>query len=120
MPIIADEAIQTIDDLDAVKDIYHGINVKLMKCGGISKGKELIEAAAKQKLKILLGCMSESSCGIAAAAQLSALTNWTDLDGPLLISNDPFTGVNYSGGKVLLSDKIGLGVETELRFENSK
>ncbi len=117
LPIIADEAIQTIADLDAIKEIYHGINVKLMKCGGISKAKELIEVASRNNLKILIGCMSESSCGVSAAAQLSTLANWVDLDGPLLVSNDPFTGVIYDDGKILLSDKAGLGVEAKLKIE---
>jgi L-alanine-DL-glutamate epimerase-like enolase superfamily enzyme len=116
LPIIADEALQTLDDLMVLKDFYHGINVKLMKCGGISKAKELIEVASQYNLKILIGCMSESSCGVSAAAQLSSLANWVDLDGPLLISNDPYTGVNYSDGKILLSDKSGLGIATKLKF----
>ncbi len=85
-----------------------------MKCGGISKAKEIIEVASRFNLKILIGCMSESSCGVSAAAQLSPLAHWVDLDGPLLISNDPFTGVNYWDGKILLSNKEGLGVKTEL------
>lgn len=98
LPIIADEAVQTIEDIDAVKDFYHGINVKLMKCGGISPGLAMVrEAKSLQKL-VLVGSMSETSCGIMAAAQLSSLANWVDLDGPLLASNNPFENVNYKNG----------------------
>ena len=98
LPIIADEAVQTIDDIDAVKDFYHGINVKLMKCGGISPGLAMIQKAKSYHKMVLIGSMSETSCGIMAAAQLSSLANWVDLDGPLLASNNPFENVNYENG----------------------
>ena len=71
----------------------------------------MIESARKNKLKVFLGCMSESSCGIAAASQLVPLVDWMDLDSPLLISNDPFEGVNYKDGKITLSDESGNGVK---------
>ena len=98
LPIIADEAVQTIADIDAVKDFYHGINIKLMKCGGIAPGLAMAKKAISLQKLVLIGSMSESSCGIMAAAQLSSLANWVDLDGPLLASNNPFENVNYDNG----------------------
>lgn len=110
LPLIADESLQTINDLDFVTETFSGINVKLMKCGGIIKAKEIIDQAKKSGLKILIGCMSESSCGVAAAAQLAPLAHWIDLDGPLLINNNPFDGVKYKNGKLILNEKPGLGI----------
>lgn len=110
LPIIADEAIQTFADIEKIKDAYHGINVKLMKCGGMSEAMKIIKRAKELDLKILIGCMSESSCGASAAAQLSPLADWADLDGPLLITNDPFKGIGYENGKIVLNDLPGNGV----------
>lgn len=115
LPLIADESLQTINDLPHIQNCFHGINVKLMKCGGLSNAKRLIEEAQALNLKILIGCMSESSCGCSAAAQLAPLSNWIDLDGPLLISNDPFYGIKYVDGKMLLNDNPGIGV-TSINF----
>jgi L-Ala-D/L-Glu epimerase len=118
LPIIADEALQTFDDFERkdyfgekIRDAFHGINIKLMKCGGMSQALKIIFRAREQDLKILIGCMSESSCGVSAAAQLSPLSDWADLDGPLLISNDPFKGITYSSGKIVLNDFPGNGIE---------
>jgi len=110
LPIIADEAVQTFDDIIKIKDAYHGVNIKLMKCGGMNKAFKMIKHAKQFDLKILIGCMSESSCGVSAAAQLAPLADWTDLDGPLLISNDPFKGITYEKGKIVLNDFPGNGV----------
>lgn len=110
LPLIADESFQSISDFEKIKNSFDGVNVKLMKCGGIRAGRKIIELAKKNNKSVLLGCMSESSCGVAAAAQLGSLVNWTDLDGPLLINNDPFTGVTYLNGKISLSGKPGLGI----------
>ena len=110
LPLIADEDVQTFDDIDKIKDAYHGINIKLMKCGGLREAMRMILLARKYDLKILLGCMSESSCGVSAAAQLAPLVDWTDLDGPLLITNDPFTGITYGKGKIILNNLPGAGV----------
>lgn len=109
MPLVADEALQTFEDIEKIKDAYHGINVKLMKCGGLREAMKMILLAKKLNLKIMLGCMSESSCGVSAAAQLAPLTDWTDLDGPLLITNDPFRGITYQNGKIVLNDLPGIG-----------
>lgn len=111
LPVIADEAIQTFDDIEKIENAYHGINIKLMKCGGIGEAMKMIQRARQLNLKIMLGCMSESSCGVSAAAQLAPLADWADLDGPLLISNDPFQGIAYLNGKIILNDLPGNGVE---------
>lgn len=115
LPIIADESVQTLNDIEKTKDAFHGINIKLMKCGGIREAMKMIKKAKGLGMKILLGCMSESSCGVSAAAQLAPLADWTDLDGPLLISNDPFTGITYSDGKIVLNDLPGNGVIRNLK-----
>ena len=111
LPIIADEAVQTFDDIEKIKSAYHGINIKLMKCGGLREAMKMILRARELNLKIMIGCMSESSCGVSAAAQLTPLADWADLDGPLLISNDPFQGITYDKGKIILSDLSGTGVK---------
>lgn len=115
IPLIADESFQTIDDLKTIAKGFDGINIKLMKCGGITSAQQIIEEVKKLNLKILIGCMSESSCGIFAAAQLAPLANWVDLDGPLLINNDPFSGVTYKEGKVFL-DENGLKQKEDINL----
>lgn len=110
LPIIADESLQTIADFKKVQGVYSGINVKLMKCGGMRSAFTLLEMAKKLQMKTMIGCMTETSCAVSAAAQLSPLTNWADLDGNLLISNDIFDGVKIVGGKVTLPDSPGIGI----------
>ena len=87
--------------------VFSGINIKLMKCTGMLEAHQMMLEAKRSKLKILLGCMSESSCAATAAAQLSPLADWADLDGPLLIREDPFSGIHFEKGKILLSDDPG-------------
>ncbi|MDZ7288906.1 MAG: dipeptide epimerase [candidate division KSB1 bacterium] len=113
MPIIADEAVKTAADIPKLATAYDGINIKLMKAGGIQEALIMIKMARALGLKIMMGCMIESSVAIAAAAHLSPLIDWADLDGNLLISNDPFKGVDVKNGKLILNDKPGLGVEGE-------
>ncbi len=110
IPVIADESVQGPVDIERVADFCDGINIKLIKCGGISPAYEMIERARELGLLVLLGCMSETSCGIAAAAQLAPLCDWIDLDGPILISNDPFEGLSYNSGIITLDDAPGLGI----------
>lgn len=110
LPVIADESIQRFDDLERIKDCFHGINVKLMKCTGLNEAYKIIYEARKYNLKVLIGCMSETSCAISAAAQLSPLVDWADLDGPLLIKKDLFEGVGFVDGRLVLSDGPGIGV----------
>jgi L-alanine-DL-glutamate epimerase-like enolase superfamily enzyme len=114
LPIIADESFQRFPDLESIGGCFHGINIKLMKCSGLREAYKIILQARKQDLKILIGCMSETSCAVSAAGQLSPLADWADLDGPLLIRNDLFTGLDYAEGKLLLGDKPGLGLIKKL------
>jgi L-Ala-D/L-Glu epimerase len=101
LPVYADESCQNLQDLIRLKGSVDGINIKLMKCGGITPALQMIEEARKAGLKILIGCMSESSVGCNAAAQLASLADYTDLDGPWLITNDPFTGIKLENGCVV-------------------
>ncbi len=110
IPIIGDEAIRNISDLMDNKGVYSGINIKLMKCGGMNAAMKLVNVARAFGMKVMIGCMTETSCAISAAAQLSPLVDWCDLDGNLLISNDPFSGLSVVDGKVALPDKPGLGI----------
>ncbi len=109
IPILADESVQRIDDIKKIAGVYDGINIKLMKCTGMREAYKMILLARAMGLKVMLGCMTETSCAISAAAQLSPLVDWIDLDGPLLISNDPFTGAFFSNGKMIPSDRPGIG-----------
>ncbi len=88
-----------------------GINIKIMKAGGLQEALRMIWLAKSLNMKIMIGCMIESSVGISAAAQLSSLIDYADLDGNLLISNDPYNGVKVIDGKLVLSDRPGIGVK---------
>ncbi len=115
LPTIADESFQRIGDLEKVKGVFNGINIKLMKCTGMREAYNIISLAKQQGLKILIGCMSETSCAVSAAAQLSPLADWADLDGPLLIKKDYFNGITFNEGKIILNDLPGIGViQTEI------
>ncbi len=110
VPIMADESCVTLDDVARVAGCVDGINIKLMKCGGIRHALKMIHAARAHHLKVMLGCMIESSLSITAAAHLSPLADYADLDGPLLIEQDPYEGVTFAKGKLILPDRPGLGV----------
>jgi L-alanine-DL-glutamate epimerase-like enolase superfamily enzyme len=110
VPIIADESFQTLSDLDKVKDSYSGINIKLMKCGGINNALSIINKAKENNLKIMLGCMTETSCAVSAAINLAGLIDYADLDGNLLITNDPFTSETIEEGRLKLPLLPGLGI----------
>jgi L-alanine-DL-glutamate epimerase-like enolase superfamily enzyme len=110
LPIIADEAFQTLDDFKKVQGVYSGINIKLMKCGGLRTAYIMIKMARAAGMKVMIGCMTETSCAVSAAAQLSPLVDWADLDGNLLIDNDVFEGVTISDGKIILPDRPGIGI----------
>jgi len=111
LPTIADESVQRFTDLHKIVDCFNGINLKLMKCTGLHEAMKIISFAKENNLKINIGCMSESSCGISAAAQLMDKADWIDLDGPLLIKNNPFGGVTYSNGKLEIKNILGTGAE---------
>lgn len=110
LPIIADESVKRLSDLENAKNIFHGINIKLMKSTGIHEAMKMIKKARELNLRIVIGCMSETSCAISAAAILSSLADWVDLDGPYLITNDLFEGAKVVEGKVILSNKKGIGI----------
>lgn len=110
LPLIADEAFSGPQDLMRVSAGYHGVNVKLMKCGGIQAASDIIAAARALDLKIMLGCMVESGLGIAAAAHLAPLVDYADLDGNLLLTNDPYDGHPLEDGRIRLRNEPGLGV----------
>ncbi|MBO7726642.1 MAG: dipeptide epimerase [Thermoguttaceae bacterium] len=110
LPVMADESLQRLWDIPALSGVFSGINVKLMKCTGLREAKKMIDAARTLGMKVMIGCMTETSCAISAAAQLSPAVDWADLDGNLLIANDLFDGVGVSeSGKLLLSDRPGIG-----------
>lgn len=111
IPIIADESVHKVQDIPALAGAFHGINIKLMKCGGLQEALRLVAVARAFGLKVMIGCMIESSLAIAAAATLTPLVDYADLDGNLLINNDPFRGLSLDGDRWLLPEKPGLGVE---------
>ena len=110
LPIIADESCQRLTDIRRLTGAFHGINIKLMKCTGMREAREMITLARALGLKLMIGCMTETSVAISAAAQLSPEMEWADLDGNILLSNDCFDGMKLSGGKITLSDLPGIGV----------
>ncbi|MNI73523.1 L-Ala-D/L-Glu epimerase [compost metagenome] len=97
--------------MDKLKGAYHGINVKLMKSCGMYEGHQMILKARAFGMKVLIGCMSETSCATLAAAALAPLCNWADLDGPWLTKNNPFTAPAFENGRYILKDLPGLGLE---------
>lgn len=110
LPIIADEGIKRFDDLVKFLGAYSGVNVKLMKSTGIYEAKRMLDYANKAGAKTMIGCMTESSCAVSAAAHLSSLTQYADLDGPFLIKNNPFEDIRLENGKIIISDTPGIGV----------
>ena len=110
IPLVTDEDSKDAADLFALAGCVDGINVKLVKCGGIRAALEMIHTARALGLKVMLGCMVESAILSTAAAHLSPLVDWADLDGPFLVANDPFDGLHYVNGKIVLPEGPGLGV----------
>ncbi|MES2679780.1 MAG: dipeptide epimerase [Bacteroidota bacterium] len=120
LPTIADESVKRLKDLQRLEGSFSGINIKLMKCGGLGEAIKMIAFCRENGLKVMLGCMAESSCGTSAMAQLMGLADYVDLDAPLLYTNDPFAGISYKDGKVCLNDLPGLGVKPTNNFPNNK
>jgi len=116
LPVIADEAVQTERDLLQVKGIYSGINIKLMKCGGMNSAYKMAQIAKLMGMKVMIGCMTETSCAVSAAAQLSPLADWADLNGNLLINNDCYDGIIISDGKVTLNERPGIGIVEKVKM----
>ena len=110
VPIFADESVQRLSDIPSLKGVFSGINIKLMKCTGMHEAHKMVQLSRALGMKVMLGCMTETSCGISAAAQLSPAVDFADLDGNLLISNDLFDGVKVVTGKLTLPDRPGIGV----------
>lgn len=110
VPVFADEAVQRLADIPAVKGAYSGINIKLMKCTGMREAWKMANYARAEGMRVMVGCMTETSCAVSAAAQLSPLADFADLDGNLLISNDRFSGMTVSEGKIILPDRPGIGI----------
>jgi L-alanine-DL-glutamate epimerase-like enolase superfamily enzyme len=113
IPIVADEAVKTAADIPKLAEAYDGINIKLMKAGGPQEALRMIYLAKAMNMKIMLGCMIESAIAISAAAHLSPLVDWADLDGNLLLREDPYQGVEVEKGKLILNDEPGLGISGE-------
>jgi L-alanine-DL-glutamate epimerase-like enolase superfamily enzyme len=113
LPLFADESVQRYTDIIRVKDCFHGINIKLMKCTGMLEAYQMILRAREYQLKVLIGCMSETSCAISAAAQFTPLADYADLDGCLLIKNDLFKGIEFINGKITLNELPGIGVSVK-------
>lgn len=110
VPVIADENVVSMFDVPKLRGAFDGINIKLMKCGGLNAALKMIYTAKSMEMKVMMGCMVESSVAISAAAQLAPLLDYADLDGNLLVKNDPFTGVTVKDGKLILPDNPGIGV----------
>lgn len=110
LPIFADESIQRLVDIPAIKGAYTGINIKLMKCTGMREAWKMLTYARAEGMRVMVGCMTETSCAVSAAAQLSPAVDFADLDGNLLISNDRFAGVTVEGGHLVLPDRPGIGL----------
>ena len=111
LPTIADEAFQRLSDVEKFKGIYSGINIKLMKSTGLREAHKMITVARALDMNVMIGCMTETSCAVSAAAQLSPLVDWADLDGNLLISNDIYEGMLVINGKVTLNNLPGIGIK---------
>ncbi len=114
VPIIADESVQRLDDLPKIRGAFDGVNIKLMKCTGMAEARSMFLAAKESGMKTMIGCMTETSCGISAAAQLAPMADWADLDGALLIANDPFQGAKIENGTILLPERPGIGVSKSM------
>jgi L-alanine-DL-glutamate epimerase-like enolase superfamily enzyme len=111
LPLFADESCVFESDVEKCKGHFHGINIKLTKCSGITPALRMITKARELEMKIMIGCMNESTIGSAAIAQLAPMVDMIDMDGPLLLNDDLATGISYDYGKVILSDAAGLGIE---------
>ena len=110
LPTIADEALQRLADVPGLKGVYSGINIKLMKCTGLREAHKMLILARSLGMKIMLGCMTETSCAVSAVAHLAPMVDWADLDGNLLIANDPYEGMKIVNGKITLSQRPGIGL----------
>lgn len=111
IPTFGDESVQRLKDVRRAVGVYNGVNIKLMKCTGMREAHQMVYLAKALGLQVMLGCMTETSCAISAASQLAPLADWADLDGALLISNDVYTGMQVTDGRIVLSSQPGIGIE---------
>jgi L-alanine-DL-glutamate epimerase-like enolase superfamily enzyme len=111
IPIVADENSVRPEDIPGLVNVFDGINIKLMKCGGLTNARKMVAIAKRLDLDIMMGCMLETSVGVTAMAQLGSHARWLDLDGNVLLSNDPFQGVANEGGRLILGTEPGLGIK---------
>lgn len=118
LPIFADESVQRLHDIERLKGVFSGINIKLMKCTGMQEAWRMRNFATALGMKVMIGCMTETSCAISAASQLSSGLDFADLDGALLSSNDCFNGATLQNGKIIASDLPGIGIspKSEIQF----
>lgn len=110
LPVFADESLQRLADVERLKGVFSGINIKLMKCTGMREAWKMLTVARTLGMKVMIGCMTETSCAVSAAAQLSPAVDFADLDGNLLISNDLFDGMKVVRGKITLNNLPGIGI----------
>jgi L-alanine-DL-glutamate epimerase-like enolase superfamily enzyme len=111
LPVFADESFQRLTDVLPLKGVFSGLNIKLMKCTGMREAWKILNAARAANMQVMVGCMTETSCAVSAASQLSPAVDWADLDGNLLISNDIYKGVTVVNGKLVVPDLPGIGIE---------
>ena len=111
IPVIADESCMTASDIPRLDGAVHGINIKLSKCGGLAEARRMAIEARRRGMRVMLGCMIETSLGITAAAHLAPLANYADLDGAALLKDDPFQGASIHDGLIRLPGEPGLGVK---------
>jgi L-alanine-DL-glutamate epimerase-like enolase superfamily enzyme len=111
LPLMADESCCVAADVDLCHNHFHGVNIKLMKCGGMTPARRMITKARELGLEVMMGCMPESTVGVSAIAQLAPLLDYVDMDSPLLIENDIATGVRLEAGRIIYPNANGCGVE---------
>ena len=110
LPLFADESVKTNEDISGLRECFHGINIKLDKCGGLREAMRMIKTARKHELKVMLGCMIQTAIGTTAAAHISPMADFADLDGHLLLTDQSFKGMEIKNGKIILNDKYGIGI----------
>lgn len=113
LPVFADESFQRLTDVLRLKGAFTGVNIKLMKCTGMREAWKILTVARAANMQVMVGCMTETSCAISAASQLSPAVDWADLDGNLLIGNDIFKGTTVVDGKLILNNLPGIGLEKQ-------
>ena len=112
LPILADEACVKESDIEKCHQHFHGVNIKLTKCSGMTPARRMIEKAKSLNMKIMIGCMNESSIGSAAIAQLAPMIDYVDMDGPMLLSEDIAIANRFDHGKIIYNEFHGLGIES--------